>query len=87
MQYFKTQLSLPATLLAPARASGYRRTLRYGHARLKPRDADRSACDERSTDTSSVRLHALPRVQAVVDAMILAAALSDSGENIRAHAA
>jgi hypothetical protein len=64
MQYFKTDWSFPPivqTQTAP-RARSYRRTVRYGHARL-----GRSA---EGAPAPAPVLIALPRVQAVVDAMI-----------------
>jgi hypothetical protein len=64
MQYFKTNWSFPPIVqtqtVPPARS--YRRTIRYGHARLG-RSAEASAAP-------APVLIALPRVQAVVDAMI-----------------
>ncbi len=68
MQYFKTELSIPPVLQAVVQAAertrSYRRTVRYGHARLgRPVHQD-------AVVTPAPTLIALPRVQAVVDAMI-----------------
>lgn len=62
MHYFKTELSIPPVLQAAERTRSYRRTVRYGNARL-----GRPAKD---TAAPAPKLIALPRVQAVVDAMI-----------------
>jgi hypothetical protein len=66
MQYFKTELSIPPVLQAVVqtaeRTRSYRRTVRYGHARL--------GCPVQDAAAPAPKLIALPRVQAVVDAMI-----------------
>jgi hypothetical protein len=66
MHYFKTELSIPPVLQAVVqvaeRTRSYRRTVRYGHARLGRPVQDVAA--------PAPMLIALPRVQAVVDAMI-----------------
>ena len=72
MQYFKHELFASHAFVETRRdgahaAGGYRRTLRYGHARLgrqvdQPTGADVAAA-------LPGRLIALPRVQAVVDAI------------------
>jgi hypothetical protein len=66
MQYFKTELSIPPVLQAVVQAAertrSYRRTVRYGYARLGRPVQDAAA--------PAPMLIALPRVQAVVDAMI-----------------
>jgi hypothetical protein len=62
MQYFKTDWSLPPIVQAAPRAVSYRRTVRYGYARLGRPTPGQAA--------PAPVLIALPRVQAVVDAMI-----------------
>lgn len=62
MQYFKTDWFVPSTVQAAPRAQTYRRTVRYGHARLG-RPAPEIV-------VPAPALQTLPRVQAVVDAMI-----------------
>jgi hypothetical protein len=62
MQYFKTEWSLPPVVQTAPRTRTYRRTVRYGHARLG-RPVEQTAAP-------APALIALPRVQAVVDAVL-----------------
>ncbi len=68
MHFFKTEASIPQTLRSAGRTRFYRAALRYGHARLGKGD--------QATDvaTPAPALVELPRVQAVVDAIIYARA-------------
>jgi hypothetical protein len=64
MQYFKTDWSFPPMVQVAPSARNYRRTLRYGHARLGRGKSE--------TAEPAPTLTALPRVQAVVDAVLAA---------------
>jgi hypothetical protein len=64
MQYFMTDWSFPPIVQVAPRVRGYRRTVRYGHARLGRGTSE--------TADSAPTLTALPRVQAVVDAVLAA---------------
>lgn len=62
MQYFKHELFASPAFVETRRERAYRRTLRYGHARHGRADA--------SLAPVPATVIALPRVQAVVDAML-----------------
>ena len=66
MQLFRTELSIPQTLHFADRPRSYRAALRYGHARLL--QGARSAAIHPSAPACVIV--ELPRVQAVVDAII-----------------
>lgn len=66
MQYFKHELFASHAFVETRRERAYRRTLRYGHARLG------RAHEEQAQLPAPATVIALPRVQAVVDAMLAA---------------
>ena len=70
MQFFKTEASIPEPLRFAGRPRIYRAAVRYGHARLH-RDDRYNAAD---ASVPAPVLVELPRVQAVVDAIIEARA-------------
>ncbi len=64
MFLFKTQLSIPQNIKITEGLRSYRGEIRYGHARL------RRPLSSPAADTAVLTLIELPRVQAVVDAII-----------------
>lgn len=68
MQYFKHELFASHAFVETRGERAYRRSLRYGHARL--------GRDSQPTAPAPATVIALPRVQAVVDAMLAANASS-----------
>ncbi len=70
MQFFKTEASIPQPLHFSGQRRFYRAAPRYGHARLSHGDRH----GEAETSVPAPVLVELPRVQAVVDAIIEARA-------------